>query len=171
MGRLHGLIRESKDGQKSIDSLNGLIKRAEAHLEEASKLQDIEVQPDVASDTTAEPVPTGMQTRETRCRARAASVANVISELTKLKPRLFDDEREYERLEAQHPEFTCFQVAKGHPDLKLKIRSIQGSRQHVRLAQEIVAAQYGLALATIKDDWKHYKPEGYQNRRHSEHQV
>ena len=97
-----------------------------------------------------------------RRKARAASVAKVISELDTLRPRLFDDEKEYSRLESEYPAFTCFQVAKGRPDLKLKLLSIQGSRQHIRLAQEIVADQYGLSPATIKDEWKDHKPATYQ---------
>jgi hypothetical protein len=156
-------LRHSPEWEQYEEDKSRALKVASPHAE-----QQTDVKPRHFVD---EPVPTGIETKEIRCRRRAASVANVISELSKLKPQMFDDESEYARLEDQYPEFTCFKVAKLRSDLKLKIRSIQGSRRHVRLAQEIVAAQYDRALATIQDDWKRYKPVGHKIGRHSEHQV
>jgi hypothetical protein len=94
--------------------------------------------------------------------ARAATAAKVIKELNLLKPQMFEDESEYQRLRSQHPGFLSFNVADARPDLKRKILAIQGSPKHIRLAQEIAAAHHGCAVATIQDDWKDYKPPEFR---------
>jgi hypothetical protein len=96
---------------------------------------------------------------------RVAAVARLIKELDHLRPQqLFDDESEYAHLLAQYPGFLTFKVADGRPDLKMKVLAIQGSARHIRLAQELAAAQHGVSLATIQDDWKDYKPPEFRRQ-------
>jgi hypothetical protein len=97
-------------------------------------------------------------------RARAKTVAILIAELNVLKPQMFEDEPEYRRLSKQYPNYLTFKIAENRPDLKLKIIAIQGSSRHIRLAQELAAANHGRALSTIQDDWKHFKPSEYKRQ-------
>jgi hypothetical protein len=93
---------------------------------------------------------------------RALTVARLIRELDALKPQMFEDKAEYEKLRAQHPKFLAFEIAEARPDLKLKILAIRGSIRHVRLAQELAAAHHGRQLSTIQEDWKNFKPSEYR---------
>jgi hypothetical protein len=95
---------------------------------------------------------------------RAQTVAKLIRELDQLKPQMFEDEAEYNKLRAQNPKFLAFEVAEQRLDLKRKILAIRGSRRHIRLAQELAAARHGRELSTIQKDWKNYKPDEF--RRH-----
>jgi hypothetical protein len=98
-------------------------------------------------------------------KTRAETVAKVIRELDKLKPQMFEDESEYNKLRAQNPTFISFQIAEQRPDLKRKILAIQGSTRHIMLAQELAAAHYGRQLSTIQDDWKDHKPAEFRRRK------
>jgi hypothetical protein len=84
-------------------------------------------------------------------------VAKVIKELNILAPQMFDD-KEYEELRKQNPNFLVFEVAETRRDLRNKIIAIQGSRSHIRLAQELAAGYHGRKLTTIQTDWKDFKP-------------
>jgi hypothetical protein len=86
----------------------------------------------------------------------------LIDELTILKPQMFEDRAEYDRLRLQYPDFLSFSVAERRSDLKQKILSIQGSSRHIRLAQELAAAHHGKSLYTIMDDWKDCKPGAFK---------
>jgi hypothetical protein len=97
--------------------------------------------------------------------ARAKTVARIIHELDQLKPQMFEDESEYNRLRAQHPDFLTFKIAERRPDLKTKVLAIQGSTRHIRLAQELAAAHHGRQLSTIRDDWKDFKPKQFKRSR------
>ena len=90
------------------------------------------------------------------------TVAKLIQELDQLKPQMFEDESEYNRLREIYPSFLTFRIAGNRPDLKAKILAIQGSTRHVRLAQELAGAHYGRQLATIQDDWKDFKPAEFR---------
>jgi hypothetical protein len=72
--------------------------------------------PTVPNPNAAEALAAKTQDQEssatTRRRARAETVAKIIRELNRLKPQLFEDAGEYAKLEAQHPEFLCFQIAR-----------------------------------------------------------
>jgi len=98
-------------------------------------------------------------------RSRATTVAKLIGELDVLRPQMFEDEKEYDKLRIQHPGFLAFKVADQRPDLKLKILAIRASVRHIRLAQELAAGHYGKSLWTIQDDWKDFKPEGFKRPR------
>jgi hypothetical protein len=93
---------------------------------------------------------------------RALTVARLIRELDALKPQMFEDKAEYEKLRAQHPKFIAFEIAEARPDLKLKILGIRGSIRHIRLAQELAAAHHGRELSTIQEDWKNHKPQEFR---------
>lgn len=98
-------------------------------------------------------------------RSRAATVAMVIKELDQIKPQMFEDESEYEKLRSQYPNFLVFKIAESRPDLKLKLLSIRGSVRHIRLAQEFAAAQHGREFSTIQEDWKNFKPAEFRRAR------
>jgi len=97
--------------------------------------------------------------------ARANTVAKVINELNVLKPQMFDDEAEYDRLRSQYPDFLAFKIADGRSDLKLKILGSGGSARHIRLAQEIAGAYHGRSLGTIRDHWKDHKPKEFRRQK------
>jgi hypothetical protein len=98
-------------------------------------------------------------------RARAKAVAQILTELNILKPQMFDDKAEYERLQHRYANFLTFQIAANRPDLLAKLLGIQGSTRHIRLAQEIAGAYYGKALATIQDEWKRHKPPDFKRQK------
>jgi hypothetical protein len=75
---------------------------------------------------------------------------------------MFGDESEYARLCESHPDFLTFKIAQLRPDLKQKVVAIRNSSKHIRLAQELAAAHYSKALATIQDDWKRCKPAEFR---------
>ena len=89
---------------------------------------------------------------------RAMTVARLVKELNQLKPQMFEDESEYNRLREIYPEFLAFRIGEQRPDLKVKILAIRGSTRHIRLAQELAGAHHGRQLSTIQDDWKDFKP-------------
>ena len=91
-------------------------------------------------------------------RARAMTVADLINELNHLKPQMFEDESEYNRLRDRYADFLTFRIAEQRPDLKKKILGIRFSFRHIRLAQELAAAHHGRQLSTIQKDWKDFKP-------------
>jgi hypothetical protein len=93
---------------------------------------------------------------------RAQTVARLIRELDDLKPQMFEDEAEYERLRVQYPDFLTFKIAAARPHLKAKILAIRGSTRHIRLAQELAGAHHGRELSTIKEDWKNHKPPEFR---------
>lgn len=95
-------------------------------------------------------------------KVRAETVAKVIEELNILKPQMFEDEAEYNELRNRYSDFLTVAIAGKRPDLKQKILCIRGSVRHIRLAQEIAAAHYGLSRETIADAWKRYKPAQYK---------
>jgi hypothetical protein len=98
-------------------------------------------------------------------KARACTVARIIRELDQLRPQMFEDQKEYDSLRMQYPDFLAFLIADRRPDLKTKILAIRASTRHIRLAQEIAAAHHGRQLSTIQDDWKDFKPEEFKRSR------
>lgn len=94
--------------------------------------------------------------------ARAITVARLVKELNQLKPQMFEDESEYLRLRDRYPDFLTFKITDERPDLKTKVLAIQGSRRHIRLAQELAGAHHERTLATIQDDWKDFKPAEFK---------
>ena len=98
-------------------------------------------------------------------KARACTVAKIIRELDQLRPQMFEDQKEYDSLRVQYPDFLAFLIAERRPDLKTKILAIRASTRHIRLAQEIAAAHHGRQLSTIRDDWKDFKPEEFKRPR------
>lgn len=98
-------------------------------------------------------------------RARAMTVAKLIKELHCLKPQMFEDESEYNRLRNQYRDFLAFKIVEDRPDLKRRVLAIQGSRRHVRLAQELAAAHHERQLSTILDDWKDHKPAEFKRQK------
>ena len=109
-----------------------------------------------------EPEPGTSDDAKVAKQSRAITVARLIRELNDLKPQMFEDESEYNRLRTLYPGFLTFRIAEERPDLKVKVLSIRGSTRHIRLAQELAAAHHGRALATIQDDWKDHKPAGFK---------
>jgi len=103
-----------------------------------------------------------LNAKEVAKRARAMTVAKLIKELDTLKPQMFEDESEYNRLRQIYPEFLAFRIAEQRPDLKTKILAIRGSTRHIRLAQELAGAHHGRQLSTIQDDWKDFKPAEFK---------
>jgi len=93
---------------------------------------------------------------------RAAIVAKVIEELNQLRPQMTGEESAYAALRSEYPHFLTFKTARKQPGLKEKVLNIQLSRRHIRLAQEIAAVYSGVALSTVKDDWKYHKPAKYR---------
>jgi hypothetical protein len=93
---------------------------------------------------------------------RAQTVAKLIRELDHLKPQMFEDETEYNKLRARNPNFLAFKIAEGRPDLKVKMLAIRGSTRHIRLAQELAAAHHGREVSTIQKDWKNFKPAEFR---------
>jgi hypothetical protein len=93
---------------------------------------------------------------------RATTVGRLVNELSVLKPQMSGEEREYARLSGSHPDFLTFRIAQLRPDLKQKVVVIRSSSKHIRLAQELAAAHYGKAVATIQDDWKRCKPPEFK---------
>jgi len=119
----------------------------------------------IAGDTgSAEPRNTGAHFDPARVakQLRATTVASLMNELSVLKPQMFGDESEYARLSESHPDFLTFRIASLRPDLKRKVIGIRSSSKHIRLAQELAAAHYSKALATIQDDWKRCKPAEFR---------
>jgi hypothetical protein len=119
----------------------------------------------IVGDTgSAEPRNTGAHFDSARAakQLRATTVAKLINELSVLKPEMFEDDREYARLSESHPDFLTFKIAQLRPDLKRKVVVIRNSSKHLRLAQELAAAHYSKALATIQDDWKRCKPPEFR---------
>jgi hypothetical protein len=94
--------------------------------------------------------------------ARANTVAKLIKELNVLRPQMFEDESEYERLRAEYPGFLVFKIAEQSPNLKTKVLAIQGSIRHILLAQEFAAALHGRKVSTIQKDWKNFKPPEFR---------
>jgi hypothetical protein len=80
-----------------------------------------------------------------------------------IKPQLFVPS-DYARLLKEHSDYLTFRVTEVNPDLRTLLLNIQASRQHIRFAQQIVAASSGKALETIKIDWKGYKPAEFRHR-------
>jgi len=117
---------------------------------------------ELTAKAPAKATPTESKTADRVKKARAETVAKLIKELDQLMPQMFEDESEYGRLRAQYPRFLTFKIAETRPDLKLKVLSIRGSARHIRLAQELAAAQHGRQLSTIQDDWKRHKPAGFR---------
>jgi len=107
----------------------------------------------------------GLTAAQTAQQTRAQTVAKLIRELDCLRPQMFEDEKEYNKLRGQYPDFLTFKIAVNRPDLKLKILAIRGSTRHILLAQELAAAHHGKAVATIQDAWKDYKPGEFKNAR------
>jgi len=103
----------------------------------------------------------GRETDEV-AKARAEVVAKLIAELSVLKPQMFEHEGEYNLLQTRYPGYLTFKIAQDRPDLKLKIMCVRGSARHIRLAQELAAAHYGLSPATIAAAWKRHKPDRYK---------
>jgi hypothetical protein len=95
-------------------------------------------------------------------RARAEVVAKLVEELNVLKPQMFEDEAEYKVLQKGYPDFLTFRIAENRPDLRMKVRCIRGSVRHIRLAQELAGAHFGLSWQTIAGVWKHHKPTQYK---------
>jgi hypothetical protein len=95
--------------------------------------------------------------------ARARTVAKIIKELDVLKPQMFG-ESDYERLAKENPRFLTVRVADKRPDLMEKVIYIQDSRRHIRLAQELAAANHGRELSTIQTDWKNHKPREFRRK-------
>jgi hypothetical protein len=104
------------------------------------------------------------QRADTLCCTRAKTVATIIEELNTLRPQMFEDESEYNRLRTQYPQFLVFNIADDRPDLRMKIRAIQGSVRHIRLAQELAGAFHGRKLSTIQKDWKNFKPDKFRRQ-------
>ncbi len=98
---------------------------------------------------------------------RASTVATIIEELYRLRPRMTGSTADYEALRREHPDFLTFKVAGKHSELKEKVLNLQGHTQHKRLAMELAAANFGVALATVQTDWKHFKPERYRKLVHN----
>lgn len=96
--------------------------------------------------------------------ARARAVAKVIKELGVLRPRMFSDD-DYDHLRQEYSRYMVFKVCGQHPDLKLKLESIQGHQQFKRFAKEIVAAHYSCKYSTIEKDWKTYNPNRKPRKR------
>lgn len=144
---LASLSLGARTGQKSATSsgLNNGVQTQAIHTEELRSSTQVEEKEEVA-------------------RARASTVARLIGELNILKPQMLEDEQEYDLLQNRYPGYLCFQIAKARPDLKMKILFIRGSARHIRLAQELAAAHYGLSLETMKAAWKHQKPVQYKRR-------
>lgn len=94
---------------------------------------------------------------------RAATVARLIRELNTLKPQM-NSEADYHRLSKRFPKFLCFRIARKHDSLRTKLENIQGHRQHIRLAQEMAAANHGATFSTIETDWKKYKPREFKKK-------
>jgi hypothetical protein len=92
---------------------------------------------------------------------RAQQVAQVIVELNVIKPQLFLPS-DYDRLLKEHSDYLIFRVTEVNIDLRTLVLNIQASRRHIRLAQQIVAANAGKALETIKIDWKRHKPAEFK---------
>jgi hypothetical protein len=78
-----------------------------------------------------------------------------------IKPQLFVPS-DYARLLKEHSDYLTFRVTEVNPDLRTLVLNIQASRRHIRLAQQIVAANAGKALETIKIDWKRHKPAEFK---------
>jgi hypothetical protein len=98
---------------------------------------------------------------------RASTVATIIEELNRLRPRMTSSTTDYEALRTEHPHFLTFKVAGKHSELKDKVLNLQGHAQHKRLAMELAAAHHGVALATVQTDWKHFKPKRFRKRVHN----
>jgi len=95
--------------------------------------------------------------------ARARTVAKIIRELDILRRQMYG-ESDYERLAKKNPRLLAFRVAAKQPDLREKVIYIQGSRRHIRLAQELAAAKHGKKLSTIQTDWKNHKPREFRRK-------
>ena len=74
-------------------------------------------------------------------------------------------EASYEELKEHHPDFLTFKVSEERSDLKLLLVNIQRSKRHFRLAQQCAAHYHGKRFVTIKDDWKHNKPENFRSKK------
>jgi hypothetical protein len=121
--------------------------------------------PNVISDENGrQPADTQLDHAKTAKESRAMTVARIINELNGLKPQMFEDHSEYNRLREQYPDYLTFKIAETRPDLKQKVLSIRSSPRHVRLAQELAAAYHGRELSTIRDDWKDHKPPEFKRR-------
>ena len=121
-----------------------------------------QVSNDSAGESSANATASSSNPADTVKKARAETVAKLIKELDLLKPQMLEDESEYRRLREHYPQFLTFRIAENRPDLKLKLLSIRGSTRHIRLAQELAAAQHGKQLSTIQDDWKDHKPPEFK---------
>jgi hypothetical protein len=104
------------------------------------------------------PQPAALIAKQTR----AATVGRLIRELSDLRPQMFEDEAEYNRLRDLYPSYLTFQIADSRADLKRKVLAIRASTQHIRLAQELAGAHHSRQLATIQDDWKDHKPAEFR---------
>jgi hypothetical protein len=97
---------------------------------------------------------------------RADTVAKIIQELNRLRPRMTGVESDYEALRKENPHFLTFKVASRFTDLKTKVLNVQDHRRHIRLAQELAAANHGRKLTTVQTDWKRHKPDKYRQHVH-----
>jgi len=90
--------------------------------------------------------------------ARSRAVAKVIKELTVLRPQIFSAD-DYPKIREHYPRYLTIQVCERHPDLKLKLESIQGHQQFKMFAKEIVARHFSREYSTVEKDWKKHKPD------------
>lgn len=97
---------------------------------------------------------------------RANMVAKVIHELDVLKPKISGmvSDEDLLKIARKHPRFLTFRISRQYPDLMEKIRNIQFSRRHIRLAQEIVAVKSGRTWWTVQTDWQHHMPNERRQR-------
>jgi hypothetical protein len=93
--------------------------------------------------------------------SRARKVAKIIRELDMLRSQL-RSESDYDRLRKQNPHFLTFKVGRRNEELREKVLNIQDHRRHIRLAQELAAADSGRKLSTVQTDWKKHKPRKYR---------
>jgi hypothetical protein len=95
---------------------------------------------------------------------RGQAIGKVLSELKRIKPEMHT-EFLYEKIEKQHLRFVVFKIAQRIPEVKTWIGNIQGRRDLVKLAQEIVARDRDVSKWTAEKDWKFYKGRKRKSRR------
>lgn len=166
-GRIKGMRQFEKLSIAVIDML-----RAEPSREATDRAESRQTAPTKGGPRPIAPRPVppeikqrpkrGIKKNLTVSERRAHTVAGLIEELDRLRPRMTGQESDYAALKKEFTHFKTFAIANRHPELRERVLNLQDHRRHYRLAQQLAAAHHGCSLATVQTDWKREKPDKYR---------
>ena len=162
---LVGILKLGLARSRQKDVADSSERQPSSEIKHSSDSQSIAVQEEEnipsaeAKGTTSTTKP-----RLSASEKRAQTVATVIKEINNLVPQM-DHPSDYGRLKERYSDYRIWSVTDERPDLKLKLENIQGHKQYIRFAHEIVASIYRKKRSTIETDWKDHKPDEFRQAR------